>query len=185
MLCRIYKKNNSHRPMDHEKDDSTEDMLGPIPSSMTIGSSSHNARLNLSKGTSFGALLENEQIMFDGMLGNEGVNSSMSHLAAAGNNSISKQELPLKRTLPSSYWTEEDAAGTSTSKRFQMENGGGDDDGSVLRATDANGSSIATLLSQLPQTMPSLHQQAMLGSIGDGIFRQTPYNQLQGLNWYT
>ncbi|OMO80376.1 No apical meristem (NAM) protein [Corchorus capsularis] len=192
VLCRIYKKNNTHRPLDHDKDDSMDDMLGSLPPSMSIGS---NARfqLGITKGTSFGTLLESQEHcqLFEGMMAaaaatsSDGINntSSMSHL---GCTSSSKPDLslvnPLKRTLPSLYWTDDQdaAAGASTSKRFH--HGGGDqsNDGSMEK-TDGNGS-IATLLSQLPQT-PPLQQQAMLGSMGDGIFRP-PY-QLPGLNWYT
>ncbi|KAH0986723.1 hypothetical protein GBA52_013900 [Prunus armeniaca] len=49
-------------------------------------------------------------------------------------------------------------------------------------AANNNSTSIANLFSlQLPQTPPLHQQHAMLGSLGDGLFR-TPY-QLPGMNW--
>ncbi|OAY54939.1 NAC transcription factor 56 [Manihot esculenta] len=175
VLCRIYKKNNTHRPMDHDKDDSMEDMLGSIPPSISIGTQ-QNTKLQLLTGTNYGALVENEQNLFDGMLSNDGISNtnSLSHLASSTARPAELSMLPLKRTLPSLYWNDEDEDGPSSSKRFHGDNGDG------VR-TDGN-SSMAPLLSQLPQT-PPLHQQTMLGSIGDGIFRP-PY-QLSGLNWYS
>ncbi|EOY12852.1 hypothetical protein QUC31_002021 [Theobroma cacao] len=179
VLCRIYKKNNTHRPMDHDKDDSMDEMLGPIPPSISIGSQ-HNAKFQLAtKGTSFGTLLENqEHSLFEGMMaGSDGINSgSISQLGCSSSKPDLSMVNPLKRTVPSLFWTDEDTAGPSTSKRFH-----GDSNDGSMEKTDGNGS-IATLLSQLPQT-PPLQQQTMLGSMGDGIFRP-PY-QLSGLNWYS
>lgn len=161
--------------MDHDKDDSMEDMLGSIPPSISIGTQ-QNTKLQLLTGTNYGALVENEQNLFDGMLSNDGISNtnSLSHLASSTARPAELSMLPLKRTLPSLYWNDEDEDGPSSSKRFHGDNGDG------VR-TDGN-SSMAPLLSQLPQT-PPLHQQTMLGSIGDGIFRP-PY-QLSGLNWYS
>ncbi|CAK7327578.1 unnamed protein product, partial [Dovyalis caffra] len=179
VLCRIYKKNNTQRPVDHDKDDSMDDMLGSIPPSLSVGGH-QNGTVHLTKGTNYGALLDNEQNLFEGIIGNNGTrssSSSMSHMAS----SVSKLDLPmlpLKRTLSSLYWTDEDMVGPSSSKRFQGDIINGDE--SVVR-TDGD-SSIATLLCQLPQT-PQLHQQTMLGSVGDGIFR--PSYQIPGMNWYS
>ncbi|GAV91201.1 NAM domain-containing protein [Cephalotus follicularis] len=166
VLCRIYKKNNCHRAIDHDKDDPVDDMLGSIPPSLTVGQHQNNARLHVAastKGTNYDALLENEQNFFDGMMSSHMVSSS---------SKADISMLPIKRTLPSLYWTDEDA---SPSKRFPGESNHGS-----MERTEGNGS-MATLLSQLPQT-PSLHQQAMLGSMQDGIFRP-PY-QLSGMNWF-
>ncbi|XWS09949.1 hypothetical protein CRYUN_Cryun39dG0033700 [Craigia yunnanensis] len=178
VLCRIYKKNNTHRPVDHDKDDSVDDMLGPVLPSISIGSQ-HNAKFQFpTKGTSFGTLVENQKhSLFEGMMGSDGINNgSMSQLGCSSSKPDLSMVNPLKRTLPSLYWTDEDTAGPSTSKRFH-----GDSNDGSMEKTDGNGS-IATLLSQLPQT-PPLQQQTMLGSIGDEIFRP-PY-QLPGLNWYS
>ncbi|GMI85316.1 NAC domain containing protein 2, NAC-REGULATED SEED MORPHOLOGY 1 [Hibiscus trionum] len=148
VLCRIYKKNNTNRPLDHDKDDSMEDMVGSVPTSISIGSHEHN--------------------MFDIMLGSDGMNNN-------GSNQELSMVNPLKRSVPSLYWTDEETASPSTSKRFH--------DGS-LEKPDTNGS-IASLLGQLPQTQSPLHQQQQQQqqTIGDGIFR--PSYQLPGLNWYT
>ncbi|GKV42497.1 hypothetical protein SLEP1_g49893 [Rubroshorea leprosula] len=181
VLCRIYKKNNTHRPMDHDRDDFMDEMLGSIPPSITVANQ-RDAKLGLqSKGTNFGTWLENDHNLFEGMLSSDGVNSaSMSHQLASS--SSKREHLPivptLKRTPPSLYWANEDAAGASTSKRFHEDHS---IDGRIER-TEGNGS-IATLLSQLPQTPQFHQQQTLLGSVGDGIFRP-PY-QLPGMNWYS
>ncbi|KAF5730634.1 NAC domain protein [Tripterygium wilfordii] len=160
VLCRIYKKNNTNRPMDHEKQDLMEDLIGSIPPSITIGSCNQNAKLMMSS---------HDHNLFDGM-------------TSSDNNSMSKQPdqfplLPLKRAFPSLYWTDEAAADPySSSNKFQG------DDHHTNNNEGGGGSSMATLLSQLPQT-PPLHQQTMMGSLGDAIFRP-PY-QLQGMNWYS
>ncbi|XP_050215651.1 NAC transcription factor 56 [Mercurialis annua] len=175
VLCRIYKKNNTHRPIDHEKDDGIDDLLGSIPPSLTIGSQ-QNARLQFLKTANYGSLMvENDTNLFEGLL-----NSSD---GMSNNSSISM--LPLKRTLPSLYWNDDVDTGagpSSSNKRYDNGAGRSDHD-------HGNNGSMVSLLSQLPQTSHSLHQQQqqqqqqMLGSIGDGIFRP-PY-QLSGLNWYS
>lgn len=189
--------------MEHDREDSMDDMIGGIPPSINVGQM--NARFHLSKmSTSYNsALLESDQNLLEGMMiSNGGINTSAGisshhhHLGA----SSSKAELPFvptitassnttnsasKRTLSSLYWNhnDQDVAGTSSSnKRFNLESG--EHNGSVVRTDQENNgtaSSIATLLNQLPQT-PSLHQQTMLGSIGDGLLR-TSY-QIAGMNWY-
>ncbi|KAK8647943.1 hypothetical protein V6N13_121667 [Hibiscus sabdariffa] len=179
VLCRIYKKNNMHRPLDHDKDNSIDDMFGLVHPSIPIGSQ-NNPRFQFStKGTSFGTLLEHqEHSLFDGMLGSgDGINNgSMSMVNPF------RRSLPLPLPLPSPFWTDETGAEPSTGKRFHGES----DDGSMEKM-DGNGS-IATLLSQLPQhsapeQQQQQQQQTMMGSMGDGIYR--PPFQLPGLNWYS
>ncbi|CAJ1956953.1 unnamed protein product [Sphenostylis stenocarpa] len=204
VLCRIYKKSNTHRsPMEHDREDSMEDMIGGIPPSINVGHMSGRYHLSkMSTGYS-SALLENDQNLLEGMMiGNGSVmNTSTTTTTTPGamsssqlGASNSKAELSFvptmthssntsKRTLSSLYWNDEDVAGTSSSnKRFNLEIGD-NNHGSVVRTDQDNGTatSIATLLNQLPQT-PSLHQQSMLGSIGDGILRTT--YQIPGMNWY-
>ncbi|KAK7244356.1 hypothetical protein RIF29_39177 [Crotalaria pallida] len=204
VLCRIYKKNNTHRsPLEHEREDSIDDMIGGIPPSINVGQM--NARFHLSKMTTSysNALLENDQNLLEGMVITNGAAAAAmsSHHQHLGPSSGSKAELPFvpninnssssnsasKRTLSSLYWNDDQdvavAAGTSsTNKRFSLESG--EHDASVVRTEENNNnddnnhgtsSSIATLLNHLPQN-PSLHQQqTMLGSI--------PY-QIAGMNWY-
>ena len=166
--------------MDHDKDDSMDDVLGSIPPSISVGSH-QNGILHLAKGTNFGALLENDQNLFEGIIGSsDGIRSSSSSISHMASPVISKPDLPMlppKRTLPSLYWTGENMAGSSSSKRFQ----GGINGDEIAVSTDGN-SSVSTLLGQLPQT-PQLHQQTMLGSMGDGVFRP-PY-QISNMNWYS
>lgn len=167
--------------MDHDKDDSMDDMLGPVPSSISMGQ--QGLKLQFPKIGNYSALLENEQNLFEGMISSDGAISQLASAAASKPDQLSlvaattSNTLPLKRTLPSLYWNNDDAASPLTTKRFQADNPDGSING---RTTDGN-ASIASLLSQLPQT-PSLHQQSMLGSLSDGVFRQT--FQLPGMNWY-
>lgn len=187
MLCRIYKKNNTPRAMDHEREESMDDVIGTIPPSVAVGQ--QHVKLQLQKTTtSYGPLLDNYQNLFGEIVSSDGINSAstMSQLASSSSKPelyldpvlATSNDLPLKRTLPSLYWNkDQDAAGSSSSKRLHFD----DSDESVAR-TDGNAStSISTLLSHLPQT-PSFHPQVMLGSIGDSLFRAP--SQLQGLNWY-
>lgn len=164
VLCRIYKKNNSHRSlMDHDKDDSLDDMLGPVslPPSLSVGIR-HNPNLF-------------EQNLFD-LMNNE--TNSISQFASSSCSRPGPAELsmlPLKRTIPSLYWTgeAEAAVNSSPTKKYQADNGG--------LSVDGTGSMVS-LLSQMPEMQP-LHPQTMLGSIGDGTFRP-PY-QVSGMNWYS
>ncbi|KAJ4847796.1 hypothetical protein Tsubulata_009922 [Turnera subulata] len=198
VLCRVYKKNNTHRPLDHDKDDSVEDMLGSIPPSISVGSHHHlqNGSLQLSRAaaaTGYGTFLGTDhQNLFEGIMSSSGGSTHHHHLTTTTTCSSPKPDhlhmLPLKRTLPSLYWatTTDDTSDPSscTGKRFQGEDGNGDH---VVVRNDGSSSSasIATLLSQLPaQTPPPLHQQSLLGSLGDGLLRP-PYQQLPGMNWYS
>ncbi|KAI3457492.1 hypothetical protein Pfo_014155 [Paulownia fortunei] len=181
VLCRIYKKNIAQRPMDQERDD-TNDMIGSIQPtiSMPVG----QQKLQGLKASNYGSLLENDLNLYEGMMSN---NDSMnSHLGSSRSKAppqfplmaADPNLLPSKRTLPGLYWNEEGNTNFPPTKRFLAENC----DGSIGR-TDETTNSIATILSQLPQT-PSLQQQAILGTLGDGVFRQQPY-QVSGMNWYS
>ncbi|KAK4342047.1 hypothetical protein RND71_037863 [Anisodus tanguticus] len=166
VLCRIYKKNNTQRPIDHERDDLNIDMMmgsssiNPtcIPNSMSIPNPFDQPKMPPLKSSNFGTLLENDQNLYEG-----------------------GSQFSSKRPLANLYWNENGAASNDNSqstKRFLTENM----DGGLnmnARADEQNGSTVS-LLSQLPQT-PSLHQQQVLGSLSDGVFRQ-PYS---GMNWYS
>lgn len=136
VLCRIYKKNNTTRPMDHEREESMEDlmMMGPLSSmSMSMPSAINNNighHHQLSKATNslnYSSLLEShvdQQGLFEGMMG--------AHAHAHGHGmdpGAPSSLLPLKRSLPSLYWGDNDhhatAGGgvcgtTSPSKRLSM-----------------------------------------------------------------
>uniref|UniRef100_A0A5B7C9W7 Putative NAC transcription factor 25 isoform X1 n=1 Tax=Davidia involucrata TaxID=16924 RepID=A0A5B7C9W7_DAVIN len=183
VLCRIYKKSNTQRPIDiHDKDEySMNDMLASIPLLLPTGQ--QNPKLQALKASNYGALLENEHNLFEGMISNDDINintgcGSISQLAALS--AGSKPQLPLvtatlntqpalKRAIPSPYWIDDGTAGSSLSKRLH----GDINDGSIARTTDEN-NSIATLLSQLPQTPSLLHQQSSVA-----------YQVLPGMNWYS
>ncbi|KAF8370179.1 hypothetical protein HHK36_003735 [Tetracentron sinense] len=170
VLCRIYKKNNSQRSIERETEDSMENMITSLPSSI-IDQGQQNPKPQSVKVTNYGVLLENDENFFEGLLADEGMhqlasssaNPELSMLPAAMANTLS-----LKRTLPSSLWSDATAVSPSSAKRFHNNSG-----------TDGN-NSIVTLLNQLPHT-PPFHHHTLLGSLGDGVFRQ-PY-QLSGMNW--
>ncbi|KAL3820965.1 hypothetical protein ACJIZ3_006870 [Penstemon smallii] len=175
VLCRIYKKNNTQRPMDQERDDMS-DMTGSIQPNL----SSSMPKMQVFKAASNYAGFENEQALYEGMMNNDAMNNS--HLGSSGSKlPLAPNLLHGKRALPTLYWNEEGNVNVNSSptKRFISEN----IDGSIGRTDDHTSNSIATILSQLPQT-PSLQQQAMLGTLGDGVFRQQQY-QASGLNWYS
>lgn len=197
VLCRIYKKNNTNRPIDHDKEDSLDhemNMMGsismlhapPPPPSMMLQNST---KLHLPKGlnlTTYGALLDNNNTtnLFDGIINQHQhqqhhLNGSIS-LSTTSSKQLTMDSL--KRTLPS--WQDQEDNNnnnTTTSKRFHGETSSEHETRDGSDNINNNGS-IATLLNQIPQT--PLHQQSLLGSLGDGIFRQ-PYQQLPGMNWYT
>lgn len=138
---------------------------------MTMG------QLPKAAATSYGgALLQNYQNLFEGIVSSDGINSAGA--AASSQIVLSSNNLPLKRTLPSLYWSD-DQDHSSRERLFQLD---GSHDESLARKDGINGTSTsvngATLLSQ-----PSLHQQVMLGSTGDSVFRAPCH--LPGLNWYS
>ncbi|CAL0310137.1 unnamed protein product [Lupinus luteus] len=188
VLCRIYKKNTTHRsPLEHDREDSMDDLIRGIPLSINLGQM--NGRFHLSKmSTSYNnALLENDHNLLEGMVLNNGLGSLASKVELPFVSNIANSGS--KRTLSSLYWNDDpdvEVAGTSSAnKRFSLESG--EHDGSVVRSEENNNngtsSSFATLLNQIPQT-PSLHQQqTILGSLGDGLLRTTSC-QIAGMNWY-
>lgn len=170
VLCRIYKKSNTQRPIDHERDDlNIEMMMGSssinpscIPNSLSMPNIFGQTKLPQLKSSNFGTTLlhENDQNLYEGG----------SHFST-------------KRPLANLYWNDQDGGASNdnsqSTKRFLSEN---IEDGTLnMNArTDEQNGSIVSLLSQLPQTS-SLHQQQVLGSLSDGVFRQ-PYS---GMNWYS
>ncbi|KAE9592924.1 hypothetical protein Lal_00029200 [Lupinus albus] len=194
VLCRIYQKSNTNRsPMEHERDDSMDDMIGGLPSTINVGHMNvgfHLSKMSTNYTTTNVSLLENDQNFLEGlMLGNNGVLNTTSAISSH----LETSNIASKRTLSSLYWNNnnvhtEDVDGITSlsNKRFNfMDSAAGDCN--VVRSQE-NGTavnSIATLLNHhLPQQAPNSMQQqhTMLGSIGDGLFR-TPY-QIQGMNWY-
>ncbi|KAH6764306.1 NAC domain containing protein 2 [Perilla frutescens var. hirtella] len=171
VLCRIYKKNNAQRPIEQERDDIHDHVIGSINSQQALSMAAVGHHQH--------KFLESDQSLYEGMM-SDAMNS---HLASSGSKAAQAQAqlhlLPPHSLLPTKrlYWNEDGGGNSSppSAKRFLAENCDG-------RGDDAT-NSIATILSQLPQT-PSLQQQAMLGNLGDGVFGQQPY-QVSGVNWYT
>ncbi|KAL0320701.1 UNVERIFIED_CONTAM: NAC transcription factor 56 [Sesamum radiatum] len=172
VLCRIYKKNNAQRPVDQERDE-LNDVIGSIPPTISIGQ--HKFLDN-----------NDHQTLYEGMMMNDSMNSHLgTNKASAAHHHhhhhhhqlpfVAHNLLPTKRALPNLYWNDVEGNDNSAStKRFLSEN--------CVGRTDET-TSIATILSQLPQT-PSLQQQTMLGNLENGVFGQQTY-QVSGMNWYS
>ncbi|KAL4026532.1 hypothetical protein IC575_014964 [Cucumis melo] len=183
VLCRIYKKNNSHRPMDQEREDSMEEMIGSIP---------HSLRLNdqyPKLGINYTTLLENDQNLLQGIVANN--SNDNNNNGALSNATNSKRPASL-------FWTDEDQdhSGISSNKRLHFENTTTDGASTSITRTHSSNhnnlqsstSSFTTLLTNLPQTPPPpMHHHggahSVLASIGDGLFR--PAYQIPGANWYS
>ncbi|KAI3769248.1 hypothetical protein L6452_00349 [Arctium lappa] len=188
VLCRIYKKNNMQRSLDNDgggdHQHNISGMLASMPPSISLTAGTHQTIIRTTTTAGHvgynNTMLENHEhnLMFDARL-----NSNDTDINTNTNN---PNLLPVKRTLPTLFWNEEPGntgnnSSSTYTKRFLSEN---NSDVSVMatRTTEENSGSIASLLSQLPQT-PQMQQQAMLGSLEDGVFRQ-PY-QLPAMNWYS
>ncbi|KAM7251464.1 hypothetical protein ACFE04_023347 [Oxalis oulophora] len=184
VLCRIYKKNNTQRPIDRDDSSMEEEMM-----------MYHNSKLlhlsnrgTTSYGNGTNSLLpENENHnFFEGVsLMSNNLDSNINGSQLGTSSSISKEYLsmmPFKSTtLPSLYWTVKDQ--DMTSSRLH---GNSTIEGSIVERNSNDGGSIATLLSQLPPQTTSVQPLVMVGPIvGDGVFRQS-YNQLPtGMNWFS
>ncbi|GAA0170926.1 DNA-binding transcription factor [Lithospermum erythrorhizon] len=186
VLCRIYKKSNTQRSMDQERDE-MNDMMGSLHHpSLPLGLQSKMPMTTTLKGSSYGSLFpenthhHHQQLVFEGMM----VNNA---------NAMTSGDINLlqgKRNLPGLFWHDGGDEGGAVNydnsppppKRFVGES-------SMNDGTNENSSSMVSLLSQFPQNSPSLSQQttSMLGSLGDGghVFRQPYNNQVNGMNWFT
>lgn len=181
VLCRIYKKNNSQRPlMEHESCESMGDMiLGSMQSDPCIQIGQQHPKLS----ASYGAMLEHEQSMLQNMMNNSDGSISLSGTSKSHLSLPSPNLMSIKRGL---FW-EDDGGPSSSNKRFLTADHQNHEDGRTVQ--DGNGS-MASFLGQFPQggqDDQALHQQGpMLGNLGDGVFRQQHFNQLPGnMNWYT
>lgn len=182
VLCRIYKKSNLPRSADQERDD-VNDMTGLIQQSISMPVGQQKLQgLKASNYSSFPESGHNN--LFEGMMNSDLVNS---HLGSTSGVRVppdlrfmdsDPNILPSKRTLPNLYRNEEGDLNPPPTKRFLAESGHGS-----MAAADETTNSIATILSQLPHA-PSLQKQSMVSSLGDGVFRQQPY-QVSGMNWYS
>ncbi|XP_009759753.1 NAC transcription factor 56 [Nicotiana sylvestris] len=127
VLCRIYKKNNTQRPIDHHERDDMNEMMGrSIPTCIANSISPF------------------EQNMYEGIINNN--TSDMINVNNVG--SISSSVLPPKRPLPAGlYWNEDHNTNSPSAKRFLAENSL--DNGlnmNITRPDEHN-----SFLSQLPQ----------------------------------
>ncbi|KAI3898196.1 hypothetical protein MKX03_017622 [Papaver bracteatum] len=209
VLCRIYKKNNStQRPMDqNNKDDSSlmlDDMLSSVlRTSSTINGGGSSSQVHMtsksqiittssSKGRTpnYSGLIDNddnnnflEDLISDHhQLGSSSkskhVNSSA--VISAPTNLNTPCSLTLKRNLQSPYYNQSGNVNTSPSSRrmiFQPNSAHTNNNVVVGGGTDGS-NTISTLLNHTAQFH---HQQSILGSLDDGVYRQSYH--LPGMNW--
>ncbi|KAK9089381.1 hypothetical protein Scep_028463 [Stephania cephalantha] len=197
VLCRIYKKSNTQRPSDRDKEDSME---GPSQqAAAAVAGLMKTAPMNSYMSTS--SLLENEESLFDDYLTHEdGINNhSISQFVSSSNSKpdLSTMTSPTSATHALSsmkrnfnYWINDDTdQGIATPKRFHVDQ----DNNCVIDGSSSSSSISALLMNQQLQLQQQqqqtssihhqqqFHQQLLTGSIGDGMFRPT-YN-LSGMNW--
>ncbi|KAI6703813.1 hypothetical protein NL676_012949 [Syzygium grande] len=164
VLCRIYKKSSSVRPVEP----GTENLAPPSMNPST------------SKGVNYSSMLpgNNDEAFFDGILPETIHNSSTSH------------QLPFSTAKPgasiahSAMFASDESRTTQvpcaaiSGKRYE---GGRDDRNGGANGMD-DGNSFVSLLHQIPQNGQPFHPHMLLvSSIGDGDFRQQ--FQLPGVNW--
>ncbi|KAK9688962.1 hypothetical protein RND81_09G024900 [Saponaria officinalis] len=152
VLCRIYKKNNTQRPMDQDREDSMEDMMmmGSMSSMSSLQNSIHNSmghhHPSLTKTTlNYSSLLEtHDHHHHQGTYFDHGMMSNHHHGMDLG--SASTSTMPLKRTMPSAlYWGTTSEHDTndhdSPSKRMSLLHSSNDnDDGSNNNNNNNNNS---------------------------------------------
>ncbi|KAK9085167.1 hypothetical protein Sjap_025578 [Stephania japonica] len=186
VLCRIYKKNNTQRPSERDKEDSME------APSQQAAALMKTAPMNSYMSTS--SLLENEENLFDEYYTEEGINNnSMSQFVSSSNSKpdLSTMTNPTSATHALSsmkrnfnYWINNDTDhGIAIGKRFHVDQ----DNNCVIDGSSSSSISDLLMNQQLQQEASSIHQQQqfhqqlLTGSIGDSMFRPT-YN-LSGMNW--
>jgi hypothetical protein len=166
-----------------DKEDSMEGMFASLQNS----SHQNPKPLSASKHTAYASLLVNEDTFFEGILTGDGMqNSSISQLPSSSSKpnmsmtSVSTNTLSEKRSLPyHQYWNETTGLpmglANSSAKRFHGDLNSG------ITGTQEDNNSFVSLLNQFPQSTPLVHPSTLLGSLGDGVLRQT--FQLSSLNW--
>ncbi|KAL2931987.1 NAC transcription factor 25 [Bienertia sinuspersici] len=188
VLCRIYKKNNTQRSMDHERDELVEEMIKQQKLMRTICSKNNT--------TSCGFIMDHHHH-------NNNNDENLFDVSELGNPSTSRHDMfgvsPTSNDQkPSSlFWDDQmGSVGSSSSRRFHHQQS---DQTTGSTGTDGNSSSFVSMLSQLPQgintttnngntndnnngVVPfSLGSPLIVGNIGDGVLR-TPF-QLTGETW--
>ncbi|CAO2823808.1 unnamed protein product [Amaranthus hypochondriacus] len=166
VLCRIYKKNNSQRPLDHERDDLIEEMIKQQKFMRTI----------CSKPTSTVGLMidhpnnhDQQHNIFDQLRTSSSTHHDHHHHDLYGLSSDHQ------KNTTSLYWDDQmGSVGSSSSTRFHHQQS----DQTAGNTTDGNNSSFVSMLSQLPQGMNNtsvpfnLGNPLLVGNISDSVFHQ-------------
>ncbi|XP_031271538.1 NAC transcription factor 25-like [Pistacia vera] len=188
VLCRIYKKNNTQRPMERDKDqDCMEGMYVTQLQTCSHQNQKLPAAANNNTGGYGNSLLEHDDHnFFEGMLSGEGMqqNSCVSNIPKPNISNIvspsTTNNFPVRRAMSLPYWNNEGCGGnsigaSSSGKRFHGDLNSGS------TATDDNNNSFVSLLNRLPQSVPFHVPNSLLGSLGDGNLRRQ--FQLPSMNW--
>ncbi|KAI3979116.1 hypothetical protein MKX01_033026 [Papaver californicum] len=185
----LRKNNSTQRPMDQNNKDDSSLMLDDMLSSVLRTSSTING--GGSRTTpNYSGLIENddnnsflEDLISDHHQLGSSSNSkhvNLSTVISAPTNLNTPCSLTLKRNLQSPYYNQSGNVNTSpSSKRMIFQRNSAHTNNNVVVGGGTDGSnSISTLLSQTEQFH---HQQSILGSLDDRIYRQSYH--LPGMNW--
>ncbi|KAF5179001.1 Nac domain-containing protein [Thalictrum thalictroides] len=177
VLCRIYRKNNSQRSIECDKDVAMDNGYSVMDRQQNFQPQ------QASKATNCGLYLENNDTFFEGLLSDSvNNNNTLSQLASSSSKPdvssmyppSASTMLPLRCALQSPYWNE--AGSESSEKRFQTNQNSSSGGGTI------QSNSVANMLNQIPQQASPFQHQVLLGSLGDGVYRQQ-YQQVSGINW--
>ncbi|KAI3439936.1 NAC domain-containing protein [Psidium guajava] len=174
VLCRIYKKSGSVRPVDPENENLAPQNMNP----------------STSKGVNYSLMLpgNNDEAFFEGILPETVHGRSISNQlpfptvnpdVPIAHSATVAGDGSRRCTAPMQYWSDDGPA--ISANRYEVNhddrNGGGNGSGMD------DGSSYVSLLHQIPQNNEPFHPHMFLaGPIGDGDFRQQ-FQLPSGMNW--
>lgn len=173
VLCRIYKKNNMQRPVDHDRDDLIEDMIKQQRLMRTLCSSKQTI-------PSISSLLMDHQNNDQNNMFDQPNNSTPNRPELYTLSPVPSVHLDQKRDLPPSlYWPSDEQMGSiglSSNKQFHHPQS---DHAAGSAGTEAN-TSFVSILSQIPQGSTNINapfnmglgSPLVVGSIGDAVLRQ-------------
>ncbi|KAI4388307.1 hypothetical protein MLD38_000649 [Melastoma candidum] len=188
VLCRIYKKNSIHRsPLDHDRDDSADDIFDPFPPPLTVAGLDRVVGLNLPNKfpPRYIPLFDNSHPpLYGGMLSSIPLLSPdtkpESTILQALPSDPSSHLLPMKRPLPSTpYYRDEKDQSHMVNPSGTLPEGNrqvyAQEEGSSGNDPGSSAGIIASLLSQIPQS------SSVFASLGGDAPDHLPRD---GLNWY-
>ncbi|KAM7263363.1 hypothetical protein ACFE04_001046 [Oxalis oulophora] len=177
VLCRIYKKHNSQRPIEREREEDSS-------------STGHNHGIIF--GTKNGPMLidSEENNFFDGMItDHHGMQNNQFASSGGSASTTTTATFPVKQLpvppLPPQYWNNNN---NNSGKRIHdyLNNNSSNNVNNITDDQDENdqnnnNNSYVLLLNQLPQAGAPIPYNTNMVVDGDGVFR--PQYQLPNMNW--